>query len=298
MKRLLLLAIALLLAGGATLHYQKLDVYLWHHWQLNRQNLPEPAMNLGRYRADIQAQPLQGVEDDLSALAYNPERNSLFALLNGTPLLLEISLDGEVVRSVRIEGVEDMEGLAHIGGNRYVIAEERLQRLRLIELPDEVDTLDVTDAPHLSLAIDDSNNKGFEGLSWDEQKQQLLVVRERDPLRVLRVTGFANADDGATQIDVSQKDMLKEHRLFLSDLSAVEVDDKSGHLLLLSDESRMLVEYTAAGKPLSVLGLRRGYHGLTQTVPQAEGLAIDSQRRIYVVSEPNLFYRFVPTDEP
>ena len=298
MKRLLLLVIALLLAGGAILHYQKLDVYLWQHWQLNRQSLPEQAMNLGRYRADIQALPLQGVEDDLSALAYNPDRNSLFALLNGTPLLLELSLDGEVLRSVRIEGVEDMEGLAHIGGNRYVIAEERLQRLRIIDLPDDVDTLDVTDAPRLSVAIDDRNNKGFEGLSWDEQNQQLLVVRERDPLRVLLVKGFANAGDGAIQVDISEKGMSKENRLFLSDLSAVEVDNKSGHLLLLSDESRMLVEYTAEGKPLSVLGLRRGYHGWDQTVPQAEGLAIDDQRRIYVVSEPNLFYRFVPAEEP
>ena len=298
MKRLLLLVIALLLAGGAILHYQKLDVYLWQHWQLNRQSLPEQAMNLGRYRADIQALPLQGVEDDLSALAYNPDRNSLFALLNGTPLLLELSLDGEVLRSVRIEGVEDMEGLAHIGGNRYVIAEERLQRLRIIDLPDDVDTLDVTDAPRLSVAIDDRNNKGFEGLSWDEQNQQLLVVRERDPLRVLLVKGFANAGDGAIQVDISEKGMSKENRLFLSDLSAVEVDNKSGHLLLLSDESRMLVEYTAEGEPLSVLGLRRGYHGLDQTVPQAEGLAIDNQRRIYVVSEPNLFYRFVPAEEP
>ena len=297
MKRLLLLVIALLLACGAILHYQKLDVYLWQHWKLNRQSLPEQAMNLGRYRADIQALPLQGVDDDLSALAYNPERNTLFALLNGTPLLLEISLEGEVLRTVRIEGVEDMEGLAHIGGNRYVIAEERHQRLRIIELPDAVATLDVTDAPRLSLAIDDIGNKAFEGLSWDEEKQQLLVVRERNPLRVLVVKGFVNAGEGSTQVDISEKSMFEERRLFLSDLSAVEVDDKSGHLLLLSDESRMLVEYTAEGQPLSVLGLRRGYHGLEQTVPQAEGLAIDSQRRIYLVSEPNLFYRFVPETE-
>ena len=56
----------------------------------------------------------------------------------------------------------------------------------------------------------------------------------------------------------------------------------------------MVVEYSPDGQPLSMLGLRRGFHGLQRTIPQAEGLAIDSQRRIYVVSEPNLFYRFVP----
>ena len=138
MKRFLLLVAVLLVAGGATLHYQKLDVFLWQHWKLNRQSPPEQAIGLGRYRVDIDALPLSGIDDDLSALTYNHERDSLFGLINGTPLLLEISLDGEVLRTVRIEGAEDMEGLSHIDGNRYVIAEERRQRLLIIELPDEV----------------------------------------------------------------------------------------------------------------------------------------------------------------
>ena len=56
----------------------------------------------------------------------------------------------------------------------------------------------------------------------------------------------------------------------------------------------MMVEYDEEGHPRSLLGLWRGMGGLQQTVPQAEGLAIDRQRRLYMVSEPNLFYRFVP----
>lgn len=294
MKRFLLLVAVLLVAGGATLHYQKLDVFLWQNWKLNRQSPPEQAIGLGRYRVDIDALPLPGVGDDLSALTYNHERDSLFGLINGTPLLLEISLEGEVLRSVRIEGAEDMEGLSHIGGNRYVIAEERRQRLLIIELPDAVQTLDVSKAPRLTIAIDEAGNKAFEGLSWDEKTQQLLVVRERNPLRVLIVDGFVNDSNSSPRIDISEKSMFEESELFLSDLSSVVADSESGHLLLLSDESRMVVEYSADGQPLSMLGLRRGFHGLQRTIPQAEGLAIDSQRRIYVVSEPNLFYRFVP----
>lgn len=294
MKRFLLLVAVLLVAGGATLHYQKLDVFLWQHWKLNRQSPPEQAIGLGRYRVDIDARPLSGVDDDLSALTYNHERDSLFGLINGTPLLLEISLDGEVLRTVRIEGAEDMEGLSHIDGNRYVIAEERRQSLLIIELPDEVQTLDVSNAPRLTIAIDETGNKGFEGLSWDEKNQQLLVVRERDPLRVLIVDGFVNSKTPSLHIDISEKRMFEESELFLSDLSSLVADSESGNLLLLSDESRMVVEYSPDGEPLSMLGLRRGFHGLQGTIPQAEGLAIDSQRRIYVVSEPNLFYRFVP----
>ena len=296
MKRILLLVAVLLLAGGATLHYQQWDVFLWQHWKLNRQSMPEQALNLGRYRVDIEAVALEGVGDDLSALTFNAERNSLFGLLNGRAELLEISLDGQVLRRVRIEGVKDMEGLTHIGGNRYVIAEERHQRLRLIELPEAGDSLDVTDAPRLTLAIDEPGNKAFEGLSWDARHQHLLLVRERDPLRVMIVDGFVNGASPA-RIDVTEKSVFEEQHLFVSDLSSVVADEHSGHLLLLSDESHMVVEYDRQGKALSLLGLRRGFHGLQQTVPQAEGLAIDAQRRIYVVSEPNLFYRFVPLDD-
>jgi uncharacterized protein YjiK len=36
----------------------------------------------------------------------------------------------------------------------------------------------------------------------------------------------------------------------------------------------------------------RGFHGLKQTVPQAEGVALDDDGTVYIVSEPNLFYVF------
>src|SRR5690606_40544524 len=73
-----------------------------------------------------------------------------------------------------------------------VIAEERHQRLRIIELPDGVQTLDVSNSPRLTIAIDDSDNLSFEGLSWNASEQKLLLVRERDPLRVLVEIGRAS----------------------------------------------------------------------------------------------------------
>ncbi len=42
------------------------------------------------------------------------------------------------------------------------------------------------------VGIGSETNKGFEGLSWDDDGQRLLVVKERNPMRVIEVTGFVS----------------------------------------------------------------------------------------------------------
>ena len=63
---------------------------------------------------------------------------------------------------------------------------------------------------------------------------------------------------------------------------------------MLSDESRLLLEVDRDGRPISSLSLLAGQHGLERSVPQAEGVALDDRGVLYLISEPNLFYRFVP----
>lgn len=295
MKKYLLAVVLLLLSAAAVLHYLHLDAIWWHSWRMHQAPLHHDSLALDHYRADIQAQPIRGLDDDVSALTFNTETGTLFAVLNGEPLLVELSTDGELLRKVRIKGVVDMEGLTHVAGNRYVIAEERTQRLIEIEVPSGAEEIDVAGAPSLTIGLDLNGNKGFEGLSWDARLRRLLVVKERDPLRVLAVTGFVGAEPGAViSVHVTELKTPDSPRLFMRDLSSLSLHDETGHLLLLSDQSNMLVEYDEEGHPRSLLGLWRGMGGLQQTVPQAEGLAMDGQRRLYMVSEPNLFYRFVP----
>lgn len=293
MKRAALVVLLVVLGIAAVMRFLNLDTLFYQSWRLNSSAMPEGALNLGRYRVDIEGQVVEGLDDDLSALTYNSERNSLFSVINGTPLVIEIDLDGRLVRRIPIEGAEDMEGITHVSGDRYVIAEERSQRLLLVDIPANAEVIDVSDVPSLQLALDAGGNKGFEGVSWDSYGQRLLVVKERDPMRLLAVEGFVNAAAGDGSISVSEV-RTEMSSLFMTDLSSLTQHDESGHLLLLSDESHMLVEYDAENQPVSLMGLWRDMNGLEQTVPQAEGVAVDSQGRIYIVSEPNLFYRFSP----
>ena len=295
MKKLLIALVLLLVLGGGVLHYLHLDVLWWHSWRMQQAPTHHDSLALDRYRVDIQRQPIEGLDDDVSALTFNPQTGTLFAVLNGEPLLVELSVEGRLLRKVRINGVQDMEGLTYVAGNRFVIAEERTQRLIEIEVADDAVELDVAGAPSLSIGLDLNGNKGFEGLSWDQRLQRLLVVKERDPLRVLAVSGFIGAPPGSPiAVRIEELKSPDSPWLFMRDLSSLSLHDDTGHLLLLSDESNMLVEYDEDSHPRSLLGLWRGMHGLEHTVPQAEGLAMDEQQRLYLVSEPNLFYRFVP----
>ncbi|POO76486.1 DNA-binding protein, partial [Bacillus sp. MBGLi97] len=61
---------------------------------------------------------------------------------------------------------------------------------------------------------------------------------------------------------------------------------------VLSPESHLLLELDEKGEPVSFISLLGGLNGLHDKIPRAEGVAIDEQGTIYMVSEPELFYVF------
>lgn len=82
-----------------------------------------------------------------------------------------------------------------------------------------------------------------------------------------------------------------DQKIFANDLSSVHFDERTGHLVLLSDESKLLIELGQDGRLISFRSLLRGFAGLHSSVPQAEGVTFDGQGNLYLASEPNLFYR-------
>ncbi len=252
----------------------------------------EQSIGLDRYQVAIEAQPIVGLDDDISALTYDPDRKSLFTVTNARSELIELSLDGRILRRVPLTGFGDPEAVEYVGPNSYVITDERQQRLIRVRLDDDTLFLDASDAEQLSLGIGLNGNKGFEGLAYDSAGKRLFVAKERDPMMIYEVHGFPHDNpDKPYAVHVVQ-DRKRDRRLFVRDLSSLQFDERSGHLLALSDESRLVLELDVKGTPLSTLSLRKGFQGLKQTVPQAEGIAMDDAGTIYLVSEPNLFYVF------
>ena len=286
-----LLLVVFVAAGFAAQH-----VRLFERAWFNARQLWEPvdpqSINLGEYQAVLQGQKIEGLEDDVSALTYDPLRKSLFTVTNKQAELVELSLDGRILRHIPLIGFGDAEAVEFIGPDTYVITDERQQRLIKVHVDDSTQVLDAAHAEQLTLGINLSGNKGFEGLAYDSVGKRLFVAKERDPMLIYEVRGFPQSNPQQPYATHVVNNPRRDSRLFVRDLSSLQYDERSGHLLALSDESKLLIELDVEGRPISTLSLKKGRHGLKKSVPQAEGVAMDDEGTVYVVSEPNLFYVF------
>ncbi|WP_315248642.1 SdiA-regulated domain-containing protein [Pseudomonas fragi] len=288
---LCIVLVALLACGVAAQHF-RMPERIWFHLSQQWQPVNPDAINLGEYCAVLQGKAIEGLEDDVSALTFDPIRKSLFTVTNKKAELIELSLDGQILRRIALVGFGDAEAVEFIGENTYVITDERQQRLIKVKVDDNTRVLDARDAEQLTLGINPSGNKGFEGLAYDSVGKRLFVAKERDPMLIYEVRGFPQSNPQKPYATHVVSNPRRDARLFVRDLSSLQFDERTGHLLALSDESKLLLELGLDGKPISTLSLKKGQHGLTRSVPQAEGVAMDDEGTIYVVSEPNLFYVF------
>ncbi|MCD5991851.1 SdiA-regulated domain-containing protein [Pseudomonas sp. CDFA 553] len=261
------------------------------NWRILWQGEDAQAIGLGGYKVVIEAQPIAGLDSDASALSYDPDRKSLFTVTNKDAQLVELSLDGRTLRRIPLTGFGDSEAVEYISPGVYVISDERKQRLIKIHVDDETTFLDAKDAEQLTLGIGSGNNNGYEGLAYDTKGQRLFVAKERRPVQIIEVRGFPYANVETPNVEVSS-DSRRNAEIFVRDISSLQFDERSGHLLALSDESRQIVELDTKGRAVGNVSLSQGSMGLRKTVPQAEGIAMDDEGTLYVVSEPNLFYVF------
>jgi uncharacterized protein YjiK len=283
-----------ILLTGYLLRAESKGWYLWHNYI--SPNTKSSELHLADYTASVDAKPLPGL-DDASGLTYHSPSNTLFTVLNQEPKIVQLSTDGEILNTIEVFGVKDMEGITHVHGNQFIIVEESKNRLILVEIDENKKKIDASQQPQLTLSIDlTDRNKNFEGITWDESNNRILVVKEKNPKQLLEIKGFVNGNGSPNNRNISIQDLTPIYPFLNSmrDLASITVDDETGHLVLLSEESKLVKEYTREGKAVSAMLLWKGFHGLSKAVPQAEGITIGPDKKIYIISEPNLLYVFKP----
>lgn len=268
------------------------------HWGQNiishaavGQHAATPAISLQDYEVVIDAKPIPGAKE-LSGITYDFDRDRLLAIGNDGPAeVVALSRNGEVLDRYRLEGFDDPEGIAYMGNGRVAITNETLQRLDFVDIPAQSGAIAAKGSPFLTLGLNmHRGNKGFEGLAYDAAGDRVFITKERDPRQLFEVDGVAASLGGPLQLALQDHTDWIDRDVSTGDLADVCFDPKTGHLVLLSEESKELVELDADGRFVSSRPLAGRRSGLAHDAPSPEGVAIDAAGNIYIVSEPNLFY--------
>lgn len=281
----LLLAIAAAYGLAFAMHWDDRGL-LWVLERFESKAEQKESIWLPDYRVVIDAKSLPGMEkDEASDLAYNPQTKTLFSVMGKNPFLVELSLQGEVLRKMPLVGWSNPEGLSAMENGLMAIVDERQHMLSIVKVDADTRELNIANFPKYDLGPSKDQNKAFEAIIWDPRNQQLLLGEERPPAL------FTWQSDGGQTLK-GDKQKLSSDELDIRNLSALATDPRTGHLLVLSADSHLLLELDEKGEQVSFMTLLGGFNGLKNTIPRAEGVTMDEAGTLYMVSEPNLFYRF------
>ncbi|MBT9463050.1 SdiA-regulated domain-containing protein [Hydrogenophaga sp.] len=277
------------------------------------------SINLSAYQVTgnytLDANPGNGVSGlEASAVTFARDRGTngtLFFVGDEGTGVVEISLTGQTLSSMSFSGGtnlgwpttssnRDSEGLTYLGNGVLVVAEERLQdafRFGYVA----GGSINLATAPSASIGSGSVGNNGLEGLSYDPRNGSFVSVKQAVPQGVLG--GTLNFATGASTMGalfdpallgvVSLSDVQT-----LSPVTALAGTDGADNLLILSLDSRKLLEVTRSGQVLSSLDLS----GITSQA--IEGVTVDDLGNLYLVAEDSgtgnsrLFVLAAPVPEP
>ena len=182
---------------------------------------------------------------------------SLFVISDANSFLYQMSLSGKLEHKYAVP-VKGMEGVAFDEKKKaFVLLSETKRKMTYYSLKDGVG------ASYKIKGKQSADNDGLEGVCFNSKKESLYVLNEAKPKKLLKIS--------------SKGKIKKNYDLsFGKDVSGIVYDDVLDVFWILSDASKALYKVDDKGELLQEFPL---------SIEKAEGIAIDDQRRLYIVSD-------------
>jgi len=248
----------------------------------------EGAVGLEQYVLRAGPIAVDGASNNCSGVSYCGECRSLVVVANSPPALYVVGQDGTLRRKISLEGFDDTEDVVWVRGRRFAVVEERRRNLCLFDVDPSSEQVTYDAAERILVDREPGGNQGIEGITYDAAGGRFFAVKEKEPRRIYMIP--ENAATGGSEITHPWD--AESHALGCRDLSAVYYHPKTGHLLLVSDESKFVVETDLNGREIGRLRLTKGSAGLSEDIPQPEGITMNEDGNLYICSEPAWLYVF------
>jgi len=263
--------------------------------RIGRYDLPEPTRT---------AHPANNLlAQEVSAVTYNWDTNTLFVVGDGSTAIVQISKTGQLIDTMTLaqgsspQGTEfyDTEGLTYIGNGQFVMTEERDRQVVLFTyVAGTTLTRSNTKTVKLGTFV---NNIGTEGLSYDPLTNGYVVLKEISPMGIFQTgidfnagtatNGSATTDNSTNFFDPALLGVTDVADIFtLSNLPALNGLPLYNNLLVLSQESAKVVNIGRNGTIANTLTIVSDPgNPLDVASQQHEGLTMDRDGVLYIVSE-------------
>jgi uncharacterized protein YjiK len=290
----ILLAVALVLAAPGYVGRMVDRAFAYAISALQPKSAQRTQPSLPDYRVHVEAQSLDGIAGQLSGLAWDAGHDRLWAVADAPAELLALSADGEVLSRHPLDGFDGVSGIASLDDDRLLLVEKGRHTLVVMpapQAPDEILRRHGRQALRLELP---NSDQAIEGIGYDRAGDRLFVVQGHAPSHLYEIRGLRAGLEGRAEVQLIDRAAWLGDKFVARDFAAVKYDARTGHVLLLSNASRLILELDEQGRFVAYQPLAAGFAGLHETIPHAVAMSMDNERNLYVASTANRFYAFEP----
>lgn len=232
---------------------------------------------------------LDSICSEASGVAYSRDTGSLYVIGDEGGNFIELSKTGVVKSSMLLHNFNssaDPEGVAYLGGGRFMLALERMRRGYFIDYVPGREATRINNTGPIFLGDGGVvDNIGLEGVCYDPLTDSVWGVKERDPVMAYVMTGYS----GSQPVVAMPIKGSKFINAGLSSISDVYVlancaafsasDPRRQNVLFLGRDDKRIVEMTRTGTVVDTLDIAFLNRGTI------EGLTMDDEGVLYLVSE-------------
>ncbi|MDR4487544.1 MAG: SdiA-regulated domain-containing protein [Nitrospirales bacterium] len=134
--------------------------------------------------------------------------------------------------------------------------------------------------------LETDHNKGLEGITWDASRHSFFVIKESQPPLLIQISEELDAilehriltqENGFLDTDIPQEKF---------DVSGMSYDQARDKLWIVSDKAKRVFVYDwETNNVLTSFPLGYGENGTYHEIRKAEGIALDGNGRLYIVSD-------------